>query len=400
MVTLLVYRSNSEHLSPTLQVFVKSGLNAPVLRPWLASGTDLIDSPRLTENSGLDSPSLRPILDSDSYPKHVGLTPANYLSDMKVRFMAGNIRCSRRDILIAGSSAAAVWFQGPTWLQAAEPAAAVRLVADSSKSLFRVHVEMDLEGNVNLPANALVSKAKQRQLPVKAKSILDWEERSLAFSTDRSVQAAERYYYDAKSEGTIGKQERKVELRPESRLVHVRRLDPKWVMYSPESYLSGEELELLELPACSLAVDSLLPTTEVKIGHTYKPENSALCKLLSLAAVNESDVVAEVNTLDASQAKIHLKGKVEGSIGGVPTTMELVGKLLFDREQLAVTWLAIAVHERRDIGKLEPGFDVAATIKMIRKPLAAPVKLPAQTSKRSRKRFRLIGSTPKSPVLL
>lgn len=294
--------------------------------------------------------------------------------------MAGNIRCSRREMLIASSSAAAVLLQGPASLLSAEPSDTAQLIADSSKTLFRVHVEMDLEGNVNLPANSLLSKAKQRQLPVKAKSVLDWEERALAFSTDRSAQVAERYYFEAKSEGTSGKLDRTVELRPESRLVNVRRLDPKWVTYSSNSYLSSDELELLQSPACSLAVDSLLPTKEVRTGDTYKLDSSALCKLLSLAAVNDTDVVAEINALDAAQSKIHFKGKVQGSIGGVPTTMELVGKLLFDREQLAVTWLAMAVHEQREIGKLEPGFDVAATIKMIRKPLASPTKLTAKSS--------------------
>ncbi len=300
--------------------------------------------------------------------------------------MAGKLRFTRRDILIAGTSAAA-WIQLPAWLsdvssnlQAAEPNGKAKLIADSSKSLFRVHVEMDLEGNINLPANALVSKAKQKQLPVKAKSKLDWEERLLAFGTDQTVQAAERYYYEAKSEGTIGKTERKVELSSESRLVNVRRLDPKWVTFSPNGYLSGEELELLELPACSLAVDALLPAAEVQVGDTYQPQREALAKLLSLAAANDSDVVAEVVSLDAAMAKIHLKGKVQGSIGGVPTSMDLVGKMLFDREQLAVTWLAIALHEQRDIGKLEPGFDIAATIKMIRKPLDAPIKLSPQPS--------------------
>jgi len=252
---------------------------------------------------------------------------------------------------------------------------AVSLVSDPSKSLFRVRVEMDVEGNVNVPANALISKEKSSQIPLKSKSVLDWEERVLGFASDRTAQAGERYFHEATCDGVAGKNTRKVELRKESQYLMVRRTDSRWVTFSPDSYLSGQELELLELPANSFAVDGLLPATKVRKGDTYKPEKEVLAKLLSLAAVNETDVMGEINELTPTTAKIHLKGKVQGSIGGVPTVIDLVGKLVFDRESMCCNWLAIAVREQREIGKSEPGFDVAATIKMIRKPMDAPARL-------------------------
>lgn len=254
---------------------------------------------------------------------------------------------------------------------------AVSLVADPTKSLFRVRVEMEVEGNVNVPVNALISKEKSTQIPLKGKSVLDWEERVLGFADDRTVQAAERYYHEAHSDGTSGKTSRRTELRKESQYLMVRRNESKWVTYSPDSYLSGQELELLELPANSLAIDGMLPATDVLQGDTYKPDKEVLAKLLSLAAVNETDVTGEVNELSGSIAKIHLKGKVQGSVAGVPTVIDLVGKMVFDREAMCCNWLALAVREQRDIGKSEPGFDVSATIKMIRKPIDVPARLSA-----------------------
>jgi hypothetical protein len=59
----------------------------------------------------------------------------------------------------------------------------------------------------------------------------------------------------------------------------------------------------------------------------------------------------------------------------VPTIVRTIGKLTFDRLAGTCTWLAMAVHETREISKAEPGFDVAATIKMIRKPLRSPIAL-------------------------
>lgn len=252
---------------------------------------------------------------------------------------------------------------------------AVSLIADPTKSLFRVRVEMDVEGNVNVPVNALVSKEKSSQFPLKGKSVLDWEERVLGYADDRTVQAAERYYHEATITGTIGKISRNVELRKESQYLMVRRNDLKWVTYSPDSYLSGQELELLELPANSLAIDGMLPKVKIRQGDIYKPDKEVLAKLLSLAAVDETDVTGEINELSPAMAKIHLKGKVQGSIGGVPTVIDLVGKMVFDREAMGCNWLAVAIREQREIGKSEPGFDVAATIKMIRKPIEVPARL-------------------------
>src|SRR5690606_7252180 len=101
-----------------------------------------------------------------------------------------------------------------------------------------------------------------------------------------------------------------------------------------------------------------------------------LAKLLSLAAVQSSTVHGEVVEINDKTARIHFNGKVEGSVAGVPTTIDLVAKLVFDRELACCTWLALAIREAREIGKSEPGFDIAGTIRMIRKPMDAPVRLP------------------------
>lgn len=253
----------------------------------------------------------------------------------------------------------------------------VLLVADPLKTLFRVRVEMDVEGNVNVPRNALVSRETALQFPIRGKSVLDWEERILGLASDKTVSAAERFYHEASSDGTSGKLARKVELRKTSHYLSVRRDEAKWLLYSPDTYLSGDELELLELPANSLAVDGLLPGVPVRQGDTYKPAKAILEKLLALASVDESDVIGVINSLDASSAKIHFTGKVQGSVAGVPTVLDVVGKMVFDRHTMTSSWLALAVREQREIGKSEPGFDVAATIKMIRKPLEIPMRLSA-----------------------
>lgn len=253
-----------------------------------------------------------------------------------------------------------------------------RLIADPTRNLFRVRVELDIEGNVNVPKNALVSKEKAAQIPVRSNAVLDWEERLLGFQADRTGHAAQRHYFEAQSTGKVGKKEQRATLRPESQAVCIQHDGAQWVVYSPTVYLEGREIDLLKVPANSLAVDALLPKVAVKVGDQYKPEKEVLAKLLSLAAVEESSVIGEVVTLEEKTSKIHLTGKVEGSVAGVPTTINVVAKLVFDREQATCTWLAVAIREVREIGKSEPGFDIAGTIRMIRKPLSTPTRLSAE----------------------
>jgi hypothetical protein len=254
---------------------------------------------------------------------------------------------------------------------------AVLLVADPSRDLFRVRVELDIEGNVNVPKNALVSKEQSVQVPVRSKSVLDWEERIVGFSADGTGQAAERFYHEASSSGKVGKKDQGVTLRTQSQSVRVRREGGQWVVYSPDAYLDAQEIDLLKVPATSLALDAILPKVAVRVGDTYSPGKDVLAKLLCLAAVDQTTVVGEVKSIDDSRAKIHLSGKVDGSIHGVPTTIDLVAKLVFDREQATCTWLAMAIRENRDIGKSEPGFNIAGTVRLVRKPIAAPVRLQA-----------------------
>jgi len=257
---------------------------------------------------------------------------------------------------------------------------AVLLVADPSRDLFRVRVELDIEGNVNVPKNALVSKEQSVQVPVRSNSVLDWEERIIGFAGDGSGQAAERFYYAASSSGKVGKKDQGVTLRPQSQSVRVRRDNGQWVVYSADTYLDAQEIDLLKVPATSLALDAILPKVAVRVGDKYSPDREVLAKLLCLAAVDQTTVVGEVKSIDDSQAKIHLTGKVDGSINGVPTTIDLVAKLVFDREQAACTWLAMAIRENREIGKSEPGFDIAGTVRLVRKPIAAPVRLRATSA--------------------
>lgn len=260
-------------------------------------------------------------------------------------------------------------------LMASTDPAGIALRADSSRDLFRVRTEMELEGNVSIPQSPVVTKEKVKQLPVTSKSVLDYEERVLALATDGAGQVAQRFFHTAQSTGKVGGQAFDLQLRDQSRDLRVHHQDSQWVSYSQERYLDGRELELLKVPANSLVVDALLPTEPIAVGGKYSIEPAVLAKWLSLAAVEQSTVEAVLVSATETEAKLELSGNLEGSVAGVPTSIELVAKLTFDRVLGACTWIAVGLKETRQIGKSEPGFEVAAKIRMLRKPMEAPVRL-------------------------
>jgi hypothetical protein len=249
----------------------------------------------------------------------------------------------------------------------------------SSKSLFRVRVEMELEGNVNIPKNALVSRKSALAMPIRSQATFDYEERLRRppGSDSGEVTLAERYYHEAASKSQLNRTEHVGVLRESVRETIVRREMLPEVIYSTDDYMRRDELELLRLPVASVAIEQLLPMARVQVDSEYTLSQETLVSVLNLTSVEASDVTAKVVSLSDQEARIQFRGKLDGSVEGVPTELRMTGKLTFDRKLGVCTWLAIAIHETREIGISEPGFDIAATLKMARKPLDAPIALEA-----------------------
>ena len=266
---------------------------------------------------------------------------------------------------------------------ASTAAAPIKLRPNTQRNLMRVRMEMDVKGNVNVPENPLVSRKSDLTLPLKSTAVFDYEERYLrpADASQRSeVPVVERFYHEASNASELNRHEATFQLRDSVRHVHVRRSRLPETIYAIDDYFTGDELSLLRVPVSSAAVDQLLPTAAVRVGDTFEPPKEALISLLNLSSVIASDIQLQVVAIDQENVRMQLRGKINGSVDGVPTVIRSVGKLTFNRQLGTSTWLAIALHETREIGKAEPGFDVAATIKMVRQPLPNTVALPTQAA--------------------
>lgn len=250
----------------------------------------------------------------------------------------------------------------------------------STSDLFRVRIAIEVEGNVHIAKNALVSRKTALRLPLKSEATLDYEERIRRPQGVDSgeVTFAERYYHEAESRSELNRNQRTATLRPSVRKTIVRRESLPEVIYGVDDYLQRDELDLLRVPVCSVALDLLLPEDRVSSGSEYEISREALVSVLNLTSIEASAVTAQIVTLGDTEARIQFRGKLDGSVDGVPTEIRVNGKLTFDRKLGVCTWLALGIHETREIAVAEPGFDVAATVKLVRRPLDRPVALAAK----------------------
>lgn len=298
----------------------------------------------------------------------------------------------RRKFLIAASTVL-----GTAPLNTARADSPTILLRTGKQDLYRIRMEVEMKGSVNIPSHPLVSGDKVLKLPIDSQASFEYEERlhlpaitkarkpkgsvTKPVNDERRHLAAERYYHRATADSTLNEKPHSVRLRDSVRDTIVRHdLRPEQI-YGVEDFFQRDELELLHAPVSSIAIDQLLPESPIRLGSKYTISADSMASVLNLTAVMACEVKAEIMSVSDEDVKIQLRGTVDGAIDGVPTIIRTIGKLTFDRKLASCTWLAIAIHETREIGRAEPGFDVTATINMLRKPLKATIALPVVARK-------------------
>jgi len=292
---------------------------------------------------------------------------------------------SRRSFLASGIgvsatvAAAAGLLMNAASADEADAGGEIRLRVAPRLDLFRVRMAIDVKGNVNLVEDPLIPDGKKRMLPITANVSLDYEERCLrpeGATPESETVAVERHFHEAVSTSRLSRRDQKTELRPTVTNVIARREQLPETIYSNADYLTHEEIDLLQSPIASVAIDRLIPQQMMRLGEKTLVGSRELASFFNLSAIAASDIEMELISADSLTAKLQMRGKIDGSVSGVPTKLQILGKLTLDRRAETVTWAAIAVHETREIGKAKPGFDVTATIRMVRKPLERVQTLP------------------------
>ena len=240
-----------------------------------------------------------------------------------------------------------------------------------SNEINRVEVSVEVGGNLNLE-----HAKKPLQLPMSVNLKLAYEERILSFPTRPEGVLRSVRWYDAPS-GTrqVGNDKPKPSLGEDRRLMAVEITDSKPVLFSPNSPLDRDELDLVDVPANSLLVDRLLPNKEVRVGDVWEHSQQALAGVLGLDRIESHDIQSKLLEVVGGVARVQLNGKAKGVECGAAAQLEVKAKYQYDLTNKRITWMGLLIREHRETGEAAPSFDVVVRLQMKITPMDKPLKL-------------------------
>jgi hypothetical protein len=103
--------------------------------------------------------------------------------------------------------------------------------------------------------------------------------------------------------------------------------------------LTADELDLIRSPADSLALISLLPSTEVEVGDKWTVPGWAFQMLTALDAVVKGELECTLDSVEKGIAKIKMSGTLEGAAVGSTTEVKVSGFFTYnvDKKFIAET---------------------------------------------------------------
>jgi hypothetical protein len=241
---------------------------------------------------------------------------------------------------------------------------------------FRVRSVLELQGEVRLKAQgAAVTRQNGKQVaartaPVQSKSTLDYDEEYRLADEDRESQGVQ-YFHEANSEITVDRHTTKTTLRDTCREIVRLGTATGLVTAAPAAPLFAAERDLVEGSLTSMYLDQILTDREVSIADKWVVDESMVCRLLNLDAIQEGKLTVCLIDSDQEKAQLQLEGKLTALVRDVTTELTLSGKAVLERQSGYVSWLALDVEETREIGEAEPGFKIQAQLRVLRAPIEA-----------------------------
>ena len=145
--------------------------------------------------------------------------------------------------------------------------------------------------------------------------------------------------------------------------------------YSPQGPLTRETADLLEIPGDPLALRAMLPLTGVEPGEEWSPPDWALQLLTGIEAVESQELKCRLDKATPTAAKITFRGAIKGQKHGANTTVDVVGAMIFDREQSFLSQAKTVYTISSDIGTVNPGLEMQVTATVSRTPSTATGQL-------------------------
>lgn len=249
----------------------------------------------------------------------------------------------------------------------------VRLVEDPKPDrLLEVTARLDVRGRILAP----VGVDRVVPLPLQASAQLSWQTRRLPAGGEfhRSLRTL-RSYASAVSKVRVDRRTTESSLRASRRTIVAEGTPSGFRHYSLEGSLTGDEVELLELPADPLGLIGTLPLGQVPHDHAWTPGRWTLPLLTGLDAVTRGSLKGRVVKVTATTADVLLEGTAEGAAGGARSQVTFSGSLVFDHQHGYLKQARITIEEHRRAGPISPGLEIVAQVRIERKPATGKARL-------------------------
>lgn len=235
--------------------------------------------------------------------------------------------------------------------------------------VFGVGLRLDVHGQ----AQTRGEDNKPQALPMTASAAISYRERRLLGLGSRAeTLRAVREYEQAQVDIDVADEKTAVRLPDALKLVVAQGRVSGAEIVSLGGALSAQELELLSPPCDSLTLTALLPIAPVEPGDTWTPATWVGQYLARLEATTKSEVSCKFERLEGTVAKLSFKATVSGAVQGTPSNVGIAGTIDFDTKERCITAADVQQTEKRAIGAVSVGLDVAARTRMLRKPAQVP----------------------------
>jgi hypothetical protein len=134
-------------------------------------------------------------------------------------------------------------------------------------------------------------------------------------------------------------------------------------------------MELLTPPSDSLAILALLPRSEVEVGEEWTPPVWVGQLLSRFDAATKSALTCKLDSVQNDLAKVSFRGQVTGAALGATSDVTLVGSFDYDLQSKSISSVDLQQTEKRAVGVVSVGLDVAARVRLYRKPAMLPGRL-------------------------
>jgi len=171
-----------------------------------------------------------------------------------------------------------------------------------------------------------------------------------------------RIYDQAESRTQVGQRTTSLQLHPQLKVVVASGQADGVELFSARHLFRRDDLDLLNVPGDSLAIQTLLPRTQVAVGDTWQATSWSLQMLCDLDTLFNGQITCELKSVKQGLARIDLHGTAEGATAGAKAKLTLDGYCLFDLQLQSLRELHLTQTEQRTPGTVSPGMNITANV--------------------------------------